>query len=248
MSDLTILFYTANRIGAHFAEQVLHLLAGSLKEYSSTQPQPCVIVVSQGAIAPAWLSILGGRVINVGDQPPSIWQCYQNILAGAKAAPTPFIACCEDDSLYVPGHFNYRPPFDAFGYNHMRYVITRRLSDDGKRREAFYYFRERTQMAQCIAPRELLIETLEEKFAKFPEPVPDDVAKKTGWGEPGRYEHLQGLTLRKREYFRTAYPNVTFNHSNSLMGRRAVKETDVIAQSIEPWGEANALWKMVHGE
>lgn len=235
VSDITILYYTANRISEHFGWEVRMRL---LRMHIEFQRQ--LVSVSHKPIGRGWDSII------VGDKPPSIWQTYQNILIGAKAATTPYIACCEDDTLYAPGHFMYRPPLDTFAYNHMRYVITRKAGEDGKR-EAFYYFRERTQMAMCIAPRELLIETLEERFAKYPTPVPHEIAKKTGWGEPGRYEKNLGLTPRKLEYFRSAQPNVTFNHGDSLMGRRAVKPDDILAQSIEPWGEANALWNAVYG-
>lgn len=237
VNDLTILYYTANRISDHFAWAIRsNLMACHVYD------QRPLVSVSHKPIGLGWDSII------VGDVPPSIYQVYRNILIGAKAATTPYVACCEDDTMYAPGHFMHRPPLDTFAYNHMRYVITRRASDDGQGRHAFYYFRERTQMAMCIAPRELLIETLEERFRKYPEPVPHEVAKKTGWGEPGRYEKNLGLTPRKLEYFRSAQPNVTFNHGDSLMGRRAVKPDDIIAQSIEPWGEANALWKAVYGE
>lgn len=255
MNDLTILYYTANRISRHFANEVRTRLLWSTRcgDYPLDRYYKFpFVVVSQGKDDTRYqfynpFLALGETLIEVGDESPSIWRVYQNILIGAKAAATPYVACCEDDTLYVPGHFNYRPPLDTFAYNHMRYVITRKADEHG-RRTAFFYFRERTQMAMCIAPRELLIETLEERFRKFPEPVPHEIAKKTGWGEPGRYEKNLGLTPRKLEYFRTAYPNVTFNHGDSLMGRRQVKETDVIAQSIEPWGDANELWNSIKGE
>ena len=39
------------------------------------------------------------------------------ILIGAQAASTPFVACCEDDTLYAPSHFTYRPALDTFAYD-----------------------------------------------------------------------------------------------------------------------------------
>lgn len=245
MTDLTILYYTANRIGLAFAAAVRHRLACRAREHDlpivavsqSRDPFPPPLVFGNGVQL---------RQIGVDSVQPSIWQVYRNVLAAAKVATTPYVACCEDDTLYASAHFVYRPPLDTFAYNHMRYVITRKAGEHG-RREAFYYFRTRTQMAMCIAPRELLIETLEERFAKYPTPVEHEVAKKTGWGEPGRYEKNLGLLPRKLEYFRTAYPNVTFNHGDSLMGRRAVRDDDVLAQSIEPWGDANELWNAIKG-
>lgn len=246
-SDLTILYYTANRLSLKFTEAVF------LRLRKSTQDRFPMVIVSQNHDehdGPAVASMMkkGTDIHDVGQVPPSIYQVYRNVLTGARAAKTLYVACCEDDTLYSQGHFQFRPPLDTFAYNHMRYVITRKLADDGKQREAFFYFRERTQMAMCIAPRELLIETLQERFAKYPTPVPHDVAKRTGWGEPGRYERNLGLTPRKLMYFRSAQPNVTFNHSSSLMGRRKVNPDDVIAQAIEPWGDANELWNTIKGE
>lgn len=234
MSDLTLLYYTANRISDGFSRNVRAEL------FKVTENRYVGVAVSHKPMSmPS---------IVVGDVTPSIWQVYMNILIGAKAARTAFVACCEDDSLYTAEHFAYRPPLDTFMYNENRWVITRRLSADGKRRDAFYYWRQRTQMAQCICARDLLIETLEEKFAKYPvSPATTDIAKKAGWGEPGRYEKNLKLTPRKRAYFRTDQPNVTFNHSESLMGRRQVHDDDPQCADLPPWGEANALWARIHG-
>lgn len=241
VSDLTLLYYTANRISERFAVNVLVQLKSCAIDVLDLEYFPMVFVSHKPMPR-------GEASICVGDVPQSIWQVYQNILIGAKAATTKYVACCEDDSLYTPEHFQYRPPDDTFMYNVNRWVITRRMAADGKRREAFYYWRERTQMAQCICNRELLIETLEEKFAKYPvSPATTDIAKKAGWGEPGRYEKNLGLPLRKRAYFRTTLPNVTFNHSESLMGRRQVHADDPQCTDLPPWGEANDLWSRIHG-
>lgn len=250
MSDLTLLYYTANRISERFATAVWDALGdtvGAMRSGGSMEDaygEPSIVTVCHKPLL--WFD--HGINIVVGDVPQSIWRVYMNILIGAKAATTPFVACCEDDSLYTAEHFAYRPPMDTFMYNENRWVITRRLSADNRRREAFYYWRQRTQMAQCICSRELLIETLEEKFAKYPEsPATTDIAKKAGWGEPGRYEKNLHLTPRKRAYFRTALPNITFNHSESLMGRRQVHADDPQCTELPHWGNADALWTRIHG-
>lgn len=239
--DLTLLYYTANRISAGFARAVRLELVETFTSGGGNMPESI-------AISHLPIEGLGDENIVVGDVPQSIWQVYQNILLGAKAATTAFVACCEDDTVYSRSHFDYRPALDTFAYDRNRWVITRKLSDDGKRREAFFYWRSRHQMAMCIAPRELLIETLEEKFAKYPTPPESTtVAKKAGWGEPGRYEKNLGLTPRKMEYFDALEPSVTFNHGESLMGRRRVNPDDKIVTDLPPWGEATALWERIHG-
>lgn len=244
--DLTLIYYTANRIDYAFmhavrAELFKCFCGDDWDDPVNIAKCPPIVTVTQKP--DQW-----GRNICVGNIGASIYNVYRQVLIGARAAQTEFVACCEDDTLYAPSHFAYRSAPDTFAYDRSRWVITRRLSDDGKRREAFFYWRERTQMAMCIAPRALLIETLEEKFAKYPvPPVSTDVAKRAGWGEPGRYEKNLGLTLRKREYFDSPEPSITFNHSDSLMGRRKVNKDDIICTDLPPWGNANDLWMRIHG-
>lgn len=244
MSDLTLIYYTANRISADFAGAVRRSLVSSM-----SLP---IIVVSQNGTPHSDTEISADftnqmQTLIYVAAAPSIWQVYQNVLTAARLAATPFIACCEDDTLYAPSHFTYRPAPDVFAYDRSRWVITRQLSEDKRRREAFYYWRARTQMAMCIAPRQLMIDTLEERFAHYPAPVPHDVAKKTGWGEPGRYEKNLKLTPRRLEYFNAEEPSVTFNHSESLMGRRRVNPDDIIKTELPNWGHADALWTRIHG-
>lgn len=252
MSDLTLIYYTANRIDPWFASNVRFELVRSVRGEYPVFLIPPVVCVIQGEdnrhqFYNPWITF-DETIIPVGLVEHSIYRVYQNVLLGAKAAKTEFIACCEDDTLYHPSHFTYRPPADVFGYDRNRWVITRKASEIGGPREAFYYWRERTQMAMCIAPRQLMIDTLEEKFAKYPTPPPStDVAKRSGWGEPGRYEKNLKLTPRTRAYFDSSGPSVTFNHAESLMGRRKVNPDDTIVTSLEPWGDATALWKRIHG-
>ena len=104
-------------------------------------------------------------------------------------------------------------------------------------------------MAQGICARALMVDALVEKFHRHPIPPPStDVAKKAGWGEPGRYEKNLKLTPRKLERFKwTERANVTWNHSDSLMGRRRVNPGDVIVEELPPWGNATDLWERIHG-
>ena len=235
-SDISILYYTANRIPEHFARAVREELV------RSTAGQHEIVSVSHDK------AIEFGRFRHVvfGAE-PSIYQVYRNVLIAARLARTPWVACCEDDTVYSPEHFEFRPAADTFAYDLDRWVLTRELSEDGRRRVGLYYWRERHQMAMLVCSRKLLIETLEERFAKYPDPVAHDVAKRTGWGEPGRYEKNLGLTRRGMAYFRSGGPSVTFNHSDSLMGRRRINPGDVIRRDLPRWGPATDLWGRIHG-
>ena len=64
-----------------------------------------------------------------------------------------------------------------------------------------------------IAPRKLLIEALEERYAKYPD---DNNYPARLWGEPGRHEEHLGVTIRPAEEFWTYEPIVVFSHENAL--------------------------------
>lgn len=242
MSDLTVLYYTANRINDLFAEETRKQLLEQLARHAWTSiPHlfPPIVSVSQRPIP-------FGHNICIGKVGASIYQCYQQVLTAAHAARTRFVACCEDDTLYTSDQFAFRPPRDdTFYYNQHRWVLSRRLSGNGRRREAFFYYRRRTQMAMLVCARDLLVDTLMERFTKWPQPISDDEAKRAAWGEPGRYERNMGLTRRARAYFETREPCVTINHSASLMGRRAIQPTDQIVTDLPPWGQADTLWTRI---
>lgn len=234
--SLSVLYYSACRIAEPFAAAVRAELVRSL------QGRYPIISITHKPVD------FGNVRIVVGDVTPSIVQVYFNILAGCEAADTTHCASAEDDCLYTSAHWDYRPPLDTFAYNEHRVILTRRLSADGSRREAFYAFNPRTQMAQGIFSRQLMIDTLREKCAAYPHPPLDtNIAKKAGWGEPGRYEKNLKLTPRKLERFKwTAQPNITINHGG-LMGRRAIRLDMPTWDTLEPWGNADELWRRIVG-
>lgn len=233
--NLSIIYYSACRISDRFGDAVR---AELVRAVAGRFP---IISVMHKPID------FGDIRVVVGDVVPSIAQVYRNILIGCEMATTAFCAFAEDDTCYVPEHFDYRPEPDVFAYNEHRYVITKRVING--RSEAIFYFRTRTQMAQGICSRDLMIDALTEKFARYPDPPLDtNVAKKAGFGEPGRYEKNLKLSPRKMVRFPwTDRPNVTWNAKPSLMGRRQWKATDRIVTDLPPWGPADALWQRIHG-
>lgn len=248
MTDLTVIYYTANRIPVRFQVAVMEELRRSLSVYGRV-PIVALAHWHQDVTHAVDATLRPDVMVWVRVEQTSIAQVYRNILQGCELAQTEYVAFCEDDTLYVPEHFAYRPAdADTFAYNERRVVLTRELAANRRRREAFYYFRPRTQMAMGLCRRTLMIETLRERFAKYPNPPLDTtVAKKAGWGEPGRYEKNLGLPPRRLERRAwTERPNVTFNHGG-LMGRRRVNPDDARFTTVEPWGDANALWERIHG-
>ena len=231
MNDLTVLYYTANRIDDGFATRVrqhLHqLVDGRLP----------IISVSQKRID-------FGKNICVGEIGYSAWICYWQILIGARAAQTEFVVCAEDDSLYNWEHLSFRPSTNAFYYNRGGRWILENIAEPRPR----FRWRDRTGMCGCIVARELMVSTLEARFAKFNEPITktyDDRLR--GWGEPGRYEHYLKLPRVGIEFFETKEPILTLNHKKGLGGLRRPNGGDKIETRLEPWGEAKDLWEFYHG-
>lgn len=220
MNDLTLLYYSANRLPEHFANNVMtHLLRLTKKRIP-------LITVTQKPIK-------YGFNICVGDIGASAYNVYKQILIGAKEAKTDFIACCEDDSLYTMEHLSFRPPMDVFAYN------VNRLNVDHR---GVFFYRYRRGMCACIAPREYMIETLEKRFKMYPEHI-----LIPGFGEPGRYEYRLRLEPVGIMDFKTVDRPLTFSHRYGMGRRRRIMEKDFVIDRDPYWGTARSLWDRIHG-
>jgi hypothetical protein len=226
MKNLTLIYYTANKISDHFANQVRY----HLWRVSSRKEIPIISV--------SHLPTAFGENICVGEIGSSSWNIYYQILLGAKAAKTKYVAMAEDDSLYTFEHFSYRPEDDEFAYNTNRWNVNKKQ---------FYHRRNRPGMCECICNRELLIDTLETRIKKYPREEYAHIKKIKHYGEPGRYEEELGLPPVKRKHFQTEIPVLTFNHRPSYGGVRAPLKTDIVKQELPYWGKSIDLWTRIHG-
>lgn len=215
MNDISIVYYTANRISDSFAVNVRsHLLQSS----GGNVP---IISVSQKPID-------FGENIWVKGLVPSVYNTYVQVLVGARCVKTQYVACCEDDCLYVPEHFEYRPS-NAFSYNTNRWNVDE---------EGVYFYKHSRLMCMCVCPTKLLVDTLEARFSKYPDPS----ACIPHLGEPGKYERQLRLPVVKMEEFKTENPCIHFNHRDSLGLRRGLRRRYEIIPRLEYWGNAQELW------
>lgn len=159
---------------------------------------------------------------------------YRRMLEGAKQCDTPYVAVIEDDVLYPIEHFYYRPDMDTFAYNQHRWAI---LTWEGKT----YSWRNRKSNCSLIAPRELLIEALEERFAKWPNGIPKE------WcGELGRanVDRWLKVTPRKSVEWYSKIGLVQINHDDASEDRQKRHRKDlgpVKSYDIPRWGRADEL-------
>jgi hypothetical protein len=159
---------------------------------------------------------------------------YEQLLIGCKQATTPYIGVVEDDVLYPPEHFSeFRPKMDEFAYNQHRWALFMWWKPT-------YNWRNRVSNCSLIAPRELAIEALEERFAKHPV-----------WpyvGELGRWRIDQVLQVKKRkmvEWYSTI-GIIQINHDDATEERQKAHWKDlgpVKAYDIPRWGKASELIK-----
>jgi len=229
MIDLTIFYLTTNELPASWVEfQNAHLLkaAGEFPILSCSF-KPVKI----------------GQCNVTQTEPKSYWNIYRSMLRLAKISFTPFVAMAEDDVLYTPEHYHdFRPPRDDVSYDRSRWSL---FSWD-----TIYCLRQRISNCSLIAPRELLIEALEERFAKWPTPPPKEHV-----GEVGRRKVDDWLRVTRRksvEWF-CKNPIVHLNHpegndsgdyGNAPGGRRRYKPHGQIkAVEIPYWGKATEVLK-----
>jgi hypothetical protein len=192
-NDLTIIFLTVNKLPQGWVKYHKGVLLEAAGDY------PIITVSAKPTDMP------GANIIQ--SEPFNASNIYRQMLRAAKLATTSFLAVVEDDSLYPREHFiKFRPEVDEFAYNYSRWS----LFSWG---EPTYYWTKRISNLTLIAPRELLIQALEERFAKYPDGTPED---KTG--ELGRVQIEKGLELPhyKSVDFYTTIPVVNLNHVHSI--------------------------------
>jgi hypothetical protein len=230
MSDLTVLFYTANRTLPHFMAHVQRRLLAAIGDYP-------LISVSQQPL-PGF-----GRNICLGDIGWSFVNISRQILVGVRAAETEYVALAEDDVLYSPEHFTaFRPPADRIACDLNRWSIHTWVTPP------VFSYRPRHSNTSYLAPRRLMLEALEERFAKFP----DESQIPAGWFcEIGRYDRQLGVTRRRIVDYEAPVSHVVFNHPEAygyrFLGTRK-KMGDVRQAEIPYWGRAEELLKLYTGE
>src|SRR3990172_1587656 len=170
------------------------------------------------------------------DQPRSLSNIYRQLLRGAKLATTDYIAVVEADSLYPREHFLQRPNKNCIGYNMNHWS----LFTWG---EPIYSWRNRRGNYSMLSYRKLVIEALEERFAKYSNGTPDNIT-----GEIGRpmVEHNMGITLRDVQEFETIVSIINFNHANAsddLQLRQRKSLGEIRAYDVPHWGKASDLIK-----
>jgi hypothetical protein len=170
---------------------------------------------------------------------------YRQILIGAKAAKTKYVALAEDDILYSFEHFHDSVPED----NRFLYDMNKVSLFSWSKPPIFSFRHNRKVINQLIAPRELLIEALEERFKRVEELLktePEEQIIKR-WGDLTRYEERLGVTVRKADTFMSTCPSIVFSHEFAFgylnQGqRKALGDLRIV--ELAKWGRADQIIKL----
>jgi len=218
-NDLTIVFCTANEHPESFTAYHRKVLLEAAGDYP--------IITS--SIKPV---DLGTNILQT--EPPSHLAMYRQLLKAAKMATTPFIASVESDTLYPKEHFIfYRPPVDAVAYDMSLWRLYTWLPD-------YFSLKRRINNCTMIAPREYLIECLEERFAR----------NSPYAGEIGRNDMGMGYGLTHRNSVQVwcHVPTIQINHPNGIAYKNAHNPTrkrpgEIKAVEIPFWGRVEVIAK-----
>jgi len=228
-NDLTVIYYTANWLDTHnpyFLENTKRQLLKAIGDLP-------LISVSQKPMA-------FGTNICVGDIGRSHLNVYRQIMIGARAAKTKYVAMAEDDILYSYEHFHtYLPEKDRFAYDMSKWSLFTWTNPP-----LLSFRNNRKVVNSLIAKRDMLVEAMEERFAKFPDESKINLSR---WGDPGRYEKDLGVTVRETEEFYSTVPNIVFSHPEAFgylsRGKRK-RLGDMRAIEVPYWGRAGDILKL----
>jgi len=226
MENLTLLYYSANLIPEYFMKNVQN-------QVLKASPNTPIISVTQKPID-------FGKNICVGDIGQSAYNIYKQILIAVREAKTDYVACVEDDVMYPKEHFQYRPLYPLLAYDINKWCV---FSWD---KNPIYSQRSgRRTMTSMVGFRDVLLKTLEERYAKYPtiESIPPHLYE-FYWGEPGRFEDHLGLEHVDTMKYDCPVPHIQFSTPEAFgflhLGKRKA-HGNIRVESLEPWGTAKQI-------
>lgn len=247
---MTVVYYTSNYLDKENPKFLKHTednLAWAIGELP-------IIIVSHVPTVIKSIPTTQQTNIVFGNQGRSHLNIYRQILLGCKAANTTYVVMAEDDILYSYDHFHSQvPKGDVFLYDMNKWSIFTWI-----RPPVFSFRMKRMVVNHLIAKRDMLIESLEERFArlevlkeelrvKHPEIKDREGALIKYWGDPGRYEDILGVTVRAKDEFYSGTPGIVFSHKHAfgyLSQGKKKKLGDLLATEIPYWGRAENILKL----
>lgn len=241
MNDLTIVYYTSN----HLEETNPYFLNNTKKALIKAVDGLPIVSISH---KPVYLDYDNHKNYLFKAEGRSHLNIYRQILEGAKMSKTKFVAMAEDDILYSKEHFHSKlPREDCFLYD------MNKLSLFTWTNPPLYSFRHNRKVVnQLIAPRQYLIDAMEERFKRVDELLAegrslDSILKY--FGDPGRYEGHLGVTKRNTDTFMCTCPSIVFSHEHAygfLNHGKRKRLGDLRINEVPYWGRAEEVLKLFY--
>jgi len=214
VNDLTVIMTTANRVPFKWAEYHKEMLFAAIGD------MPLITI--------SFKPLDFGR--NLIQKSYGLANVYWQILRGAKAAKTKYVAIVEDDTLYPKEHFEYRP--ETVGYDLNRWTVFT-WGDP--------VYMHKPHVANCgmVANKEVLVNALQSRFDKYGNDLPKYLLK-----EVGRYEKQARVPTVEIEKFYSKLPYVCFVHEHGVdpaSRQKKKKVWPVQAYDIPKWGKVDKL-------
>jgi hypothetical protein len=250
MEDMTIIYYTSN----YLEEKNPYFLKNTWNQLMNVKKDHPVLAVSQ---KPMDISFYGSHSdvvnFNMGNIGRSHLNIYRQILEGCKLATTKWVAMAEDDILYSEQHFN--PQFftkqEFLDGEYFLYDMNKVSIFTWETKHPIFSFRSKRRVVnQLIAKRQMLIDSLEERFERLKVLLKTNTEEKLirYWGDPGRYEDILGVTVRKSFEYYSWVPSIVFSHEYAYgyefnQGKRK-KQGDLRIVELADWGRAEDVLKL----
>ncbi len=252
MNDLSIVYYTSNWLD----DTNPFFLGNTRKQLREAKGDVPLIVVGQKSTD--WARGNADMQILAPFQERSHLNIYRQILLGCKAATTRFVAMAEDDILYSPEHFKPHDYIKDMKDDIFYYDMSKLSLFTWTKVPLFTFRTKRRVVNHLIAPRKMLIEAMEERFARLevlkaelrrdhPEIADPEHHLLKYWCDPGRFENLLGVTERKTEEFYTKNPSIVFSHPEAfgwLNQGKKKKMGDIRIVEMDYWGRAENVLKL----
>jgi len=249
--DLTVIYYTSN----YLDDTNPYFLANTKKQLVKALDGLPLVVVSQKPLAVDDILMVGreDKTVNVcvGDIGRSHLNIYKQMLIACKTATTKYVATAEDDIFYSYEHFHtheYYPPEDTFMFDMNKLSLF-----TWTKPPVFSFRHNRRVVNQVIAPRQLMIDSLEERFARVEQLLKEGRPLEKiikYWGDFGRYEDHLGVTVRKVDDFMCTCSSIVLTHEYAYgymfnHGKRK-RLGDLRINEIPYWGRAEDMLKLFY--
>lgn len=234
MSDMTVIYYSANREDSVFAANIINemMKAKGDSEIVSVTHKPMDL----------------GRNIVVPDGIG--WSGYNSVRQlrmGLLEAKTRFVCNFETDTIYPPDYFSFRPPNEGTLYMPQPTW----LAFASRRTRKYYSLKRHGFEGSIVSHRETLLKIIDEWCDGMPEWFESDSAHdQFRYTLPQPLQHIKHKPYhwgKKSQRFPVTSPVLSFKTTENLHARSMhLKETNTAF--LEPFGDINELLKRMYSE